>query len=205
MNLNMYLMMENIKKRAQILYKRFGKDLKVTMNADTCNQYTDDIERIKEDLYEQDEEWANELEELPVLEEDFFEGPPSRKEITNTAYKSYKQLERILTNLGIDIDEVESPKINTTATSNNMIQASPQTIIHVSPNMYQSQSTNVSVNVNVYTLIKEFEEEISRSYPDKSKLKSMMEQILKFGKEHAGTIVDLILKNWDKIKFGGFF
>lgn len=195
--------MENIKKRAKILYKRLGNDSKGTIDIDTLNQYTEDIERIKDDLYTQDEEWANELEELPVLEEDFFGDPPPRKEIVNTTYKAYKQLERILRNLGIDMDEVESPKINTTATS--MLQASPQTVIHVSPNMYQSQSTNVSVSVNVYTLIKEFEEEISRSYPDKSKLKSMMEQILKFGKEHAGTIVDLILKNWDKIKFGGLF
>lgn len=175
------------------------------MDLDSHNGYIEDINRIKEDIYDNDEEWIDDFEELTFLEKDDFGDSPSKKEISNSAYQAFKQLERILTNLGIDIDEISISQTNVISASHTLAHASPQTIVQVSPHMYQSQTTDVSIHVNMQILIKEFEKEINQPFPDKSKLKSIMEKIKDFGKEHSGAMIDILLKNWDKIKFGGLF
>lgn len=176
-------MMEKLEvaNRAKVLFKRIQKDLDNNISEEKCNQYIQDVENIKRTLCDNDLSFAEDLDELDEVGGMFSDA--SKKEIKDALKAAEKQLDRILVNLGIDIDEV----IETKKESGININVNP------SFNQSQHQSQNQMQSVNFDLLIKEFEEELKKSRPDKSKLRSLMEKMWGYGKEHAIEIVNLIL------------
>ena len=189
-----------LKDRAKLLFKKLSKDIETDVSMSKCNGYIKDFEELKIEFLENGCEWLadDEFFEIEELQSGAFEGP-SDEDIDDAMSDVYEQLDRILMKLGIDTDELEKSNKNN----------SPN--INISPtfNQSQTQSQSTQVTINIEILVDQFEEELSRPNPDKSKLKSIMNEVLKYGKEYAPQILKIILKNIDKIHFGrlsgGFF
>lgn len=168
--------LENLKKRTQILFKKIQKEEEI--DEEICDDYVDDLEELKEDLLNNDQYWVN---NLPYINKVGGILRADDEEIEETMDKIERQLDRILTKLGIDSDE--DGKKRTSQGIN----------IQVNPSFSQSQSQMQYQSVNIDVLIKEFEEELKKPQPDKSKLRNIIEKILEFGKEYSPRILKLIL------------
>ncbi|MCK5629482.1 MAG: hypothetical protein KAI26_02600 [Nanoarchaeota archaeon] len=180
----------NIKNKVKVFYKRLSKDLNKSLSEEKCNDYVNHIEQIKQKLSDEEEEWIDDFSEIEQVSVGWFSERVNPKEIKETISQVHDQLDRICLKLGVEVEEAQ----------NNA--GLPQQVFNISQT--QNQSMDIKIDILIENMVKEFEEEISKPNPDKSKLKIIMGNILKHGATYAPKIIDLLIKHWDKISFGGF-
>jgi len=169
---------DSLKKRAMILLKNLEKEEEIQLKK--CNNYIDDLEDIKKELYDFGYEWTEDLDELENLEDGFFNSVED-EEMDEALDEVEAQLKRILTKLGVDFHEKSSNS------QNPQINFSPTIIQSQSQYQYQSQS------INFEELVEEFKQEAKKPLPNKSKLRKIGEEILKYGKEYSPQLLKVIL------------
>lgn len=182
--------LESIRNQVKVFYKKVNNNLDKDISEGKCNIYIKHIEEIKENLSNEEQEWIEDFVEIEQFGQGFFSEPAISSDIKKTMNEIHEQLDQICLKLGI---ETEEPQNN---------EGIPQQVFNISQS--QSQSTDVKIDIKIEGMVKEFEKEISKLNPDKSKLKIIMGTILKHGATYAPRIIELLIKYWDKIKFGGF-
>ena len=176
--------LDDLKKRTTILFKRLKGDINTKkINQDICNNYVNSLSEIKEELYDCEQYWIKNFDDIYEPSGGLF-SDPSKQDIKKVMEESLDQFENILIKLGIDPDEIFEIKKEQQSGIN----------INVSPSFSQSQSQYQSINID--NLLKEFEEELKKPKPDKPKLRSIMEKVLEYGKEYAPKLIKLLLDYW---------
>lgn len=167
---------EKLYNKMTILLKRVSRDLDKNISPKKCNDYIDDLELLKDELYDFDYDWIEDYEEVEGVEEPgMLSDGADKDEIHEALEEVYDQLERILGRLGVDTSEHYDAK----QPSGNM----PSITVNVSPKMTQHVETSANAQVNVEIkqkverLVREFEEEYQKPFPDKSRLKSIIEKL----------------------------
>jgi len=162
--------------RIKALHSRIIRDMNKNISPKKCNEYVEDIELLKKEMYYNDYEWIDNYESVEeVSEGGFFLDTADESEIHVTLEKTASQLERMLSYMGIDISE--HPNVNQ---SNDNI---PSINIYNTPTAIASANTQVSVEVKqkVDRLVKEFEEESRKVFPNKSKLNRIVDTLKNLG------------------------
>ena len=155
-----------------------------------CNNYIQDLDEIKDALIELDYYWVEDFDEIEEVYGGFLSGEASEEDIQDAIEEVRMQSERLLEKLGIDPEDILTSKKET-----------PTPLINISPTFTQQQTTQIStqIDIDMGNLVKEFETELSKPHLDKSKLKSMLETLLKHGIKFAPKIIEIIIRYIDKI------
>lgn len=157
------------------------------VDEDICNGYVEDLEKIMDDLDDYGHEWIYKVfDEIEILRDGLFSSI-SDKDIDDKMNECYNQLKRILQRLAVDPDEIINKKRDSSPHSNV-----PHITVHNTLSQTQ-ENNNSSQNIQFQRLKDDFEEELNKSNPDKSKLKSIIERIISMGKP-IGWMVDIFLK-----------
>lgn len=172
--------------RIKLLFKRVNRDLERDISLDKINEFTDELEDIKDALSAQGYDWIDEFKPIEYLDEDVVD-----EDIEDALNECHEQLERILARLGIDAEEVVNPK--------SVQYAPPQSAI-ITINQIQAQNQNLSSNVNI--LLEEFKKESTQPNPNKSKMRKILDKLREEGQEHIVDVLSAILNNIDKLNFG---
>jgi uncharacterized protein YoxC len=173
--------------KAKLLYKRINKTTDLDENK--CNDFIEDLNEIKDGLDELGYNWIEDFKDIEEVSGGIL--GISEEDIQESFEEVERQSERILHKLGIDMDDINSKK-ETTHPVINVIQQ-------------QHQTASASADVDIQFLVQELKEEINKTTPDKSKIKSILQKALSVGGQYAPKILEVILNNLDKIKFGGLF
>ena len=193
-------MNQKLKDKISLFYKRLDKEKGSNISISKCNGFIEDFKDLKEKMYDSGYDWIEDFNEIEELSSDFFDGDPTDEDVEDAMEEIHEQLSRIMYKLGINLEAQIGSMASASSNVNSPIN------IHVNPTFQQSQqqSQSVEVNIEINLLVKEFEKEISKPYPDKSKIKNIAEKVLEQGKQFAPQILNLIIKNWNKL-FGGLF
>ncbi len=172
--------MENIEKRIKILYKKVTKDENATERA--CEGYIKVLNGIKDELIDKGKLGEWDLEDVQI---GGFLGA-SEEDIDEAMGEIEAQLDEIASGLGIDLDEEEQNiKHNGVPTFN----------ISLNQNQSQHQEQHQSQSMNLEILKRELEKELRKDYPNESKVKNMINDIIDIAKSSApGIITGIILK-----------
>ena len=161
-----------------LLYKRLSRDIddqSRSISVKKCNDYIEDLESLKDDIYDEGYEWIENFSDIEFIEEhNIFLGSATKDEIYETAEEVREQLDRLLGKLGIDITEKQS----------SQIQHSPNPItINFSPIMNQQveTSSNVNLNIQIEKLVKEFNAECEKVIPNKTRLNKILDKVRAIG------------------------
>ncbi len=181
--------------RIKVLYKRISRDLDKRISSKKCNEYINDFDSIKEDIYESENDWIEDYEDIyEVSEEGFFSEGASDDEIVSVLKEILNQSERILSRFGVDIYEDRKNHPHTQPIN-----------IHFSPNMTQNVNSSANAQASaeikqeVDRLVREFQEESKRIVPNRSKLKSIVETLKTLGPYAAPYVIkftDWLGKMW---------
>lgn len=123
----------------------------------------------------------------PEKEQEFYLSDITSRIRTLEAWKGEMELIIETNECSLNIEKVESRKEIPSGININVNPTFQQ-----SQHQYQSQSQSVDIE----QLIDELEGELKKPKPDKSKLRTIIEKVLKFGKEYSSVILELLLKYW---------
>lgn len=165
---------DDLKNKALILYKRVNRDLNRNISPSKCNGHIEDLDNLKDDLYDSGYDWIDDYSEIETVDEEgFFSDDADEDEIQDALEEVEGQLDRLLGRLGVDITEPESGPNQTPIT------------VNISPTMTQNVEASASANVNIQMqidkLVKEFDEESNRIIPDKNKLQKIIDKLKTLG------------------------
>ncbi len=177
---------DNYEKRIRVLYKDLIKSNK--LDEQDCKENISILKEIKEDLISDEKIYEEDFDEISL---GCFWGDIVTEDISSANKEMLKQLQKIAKRLGIDLDEQNRTESQKSHVINNYLYQN------------QSQSQEMNVNIEINNLLKEFEDEIKKRDPDKTRLKNLLIKIAKFGSIAALKILGLIIKYWDKFKFAG--
>ena len=166
----------NLCKSIKLLYTRISRDLNKNISPKKCNDYVHDLESLKDEIYDLDYDWIEDYEEVEeVNERGFFSDDADETEIHETLEETLGQLDRMHYHMGIDVSDYSDVNRN-----NGNI---PSININVSPTVTASANSQVSMEVKqeVDRLVKDFEEEYQRPFPDKSKLEKIIKTLNTLG------------------------
>ncbi len=184
---------ELLKRKAQILHNRLRRDLQKdgAISLSKCNGYVNEFESLKESLYDAGHDWVDDCSEIDALEEDFISGEVTDDEIQDKLEEIEEQLERALTEFGVDTTKSEQAASSHLSASTY----SPVTIINA-PVMSQHAEANANVNVNleIKQLEREFEQESKKILPNRTKMESIIEKIKTYGPVAVPVVAKLIEK-----------
>lgn len=189
---------EEIKQGVLDLEKRIHEENELLPHI--CNAHIEDLNDVIGSLQDLGYRLPETLRGVQQLEGDWITGEITTDEMNDTMQEVSRQVKRLKDKLGI---KAEASDHNTETAPSTI----PQIHIHNSPSISQTAtaSATASAEVEVSALLREFESEISKDNPDNDKARGLLQTIMSKGKEYALPLLDVIIKNIDRIRFGGLF
>ena len=174
---------------AKLIYKRLDSVTNGSRPSfGRANDLLSQIVDLKNELFDDDHDWVDDYEMLDFLDEDWHDSD----DIDYLLKRMKEQAEGVLEHLGEDPLQVIEPK--TTEAPDALRSA---THITFSPNMIQNMSTSFDINVStqISALINDFEQELGRAAPDKTKLERIKDTLIQHGPQSLGPIVDILIRH----------
>jgi hypothetical protein len=157
---------ENTKSQVRTLVRKLKEENFHNIRITKCNGYIQQLEYIKDLLYQIGYEWVEDMEEIEEAEENMF-GEIDQEAVMEVMEQVFEQADLIMTRLGLEEEEL---------TKLNSLKNLP---MNISINPTFSQNTNISISNKINNLYQEFEKELNKSSLNKPKLLEIVHTILK--------------------------